>query len=72
MNPEDVPTINQILKDYGLNDILDPESYADLLAELQNRDNVLLSDAAENASKKTRDKIAKDYVKAMNKIIEEV
>lgn len=44
MNPEDVPTIETILTDYGVNDMLDSGKFADLLAELQNRELTMVTD----------------------------
>ena len=52
MLPEDVPTINAILVDYGINNLLDPADFADLLAELQNREEILRNDAVDHAKYK--------------------
>jgi hypothetical protein len=64
-DPAEQPTINEILKDFGLHDILDPDDYADLLAALESRDNIMRTDAAEYTAKKA-------LMAALDKIIKEV
>lgn len=44
MRAEDIDTIETILTDYGLNDMLDPEQYSELLAKLQLRENIMVQD----------------------------
>lgn len=44
MSPEDIPTVEQILTDYGVDDLLDSSDFAKLLAELQNRESVMVTE----------------------------
>jgi hypothetical protein len=48
--PEDQPTINEILVDFGISYILGPIEYDQLLAQLEERDNVLRADALDRSA----------------------
>lgn len=55
MDPEDVPTIGQILANYGIAEILGPVSYSLLRAELEERDNIMQTDALNYKIRKALD-----------------
>ena len=65
MLAEDQPTIEEILIDYGIADMLYPDTFANLLVALQERDNVMRTDAVEHQIKKMTtkglDTIIKQY-----------
>jgi hypothetical protein len=44
MAPEDVPTIEQILEEYGVDTTLHSESFAQLVDALKNRENVMVTE----------------------------
>jgi hypothetical protein len=46
MHAEDLDTIETILTDYGLDDMLDSEQYQELLSRLQTRENIMVTDQA--------------------------
>lgn len=64
-DPADQPTIDQLLRDFGVNDFFSPEEYSELLTALEHRDNILRTDAAKYEARKK-------IIAALNKIIEEV
>ncbi len=45
MQPEDIPTIDEILTDFGVDDMLGPGSYARLVDALAEREQGLRQDA---------------------------
>lgn len=65
LEPAEQPTIDEILSDYGIADLLGEREYANLMAELENRDNVMRTDAAKHEAKKI-------FMAALDKIIKEV
>lgn len=44
IDPADVPTIESILRGYGLDDMLTLNEFETLLDELRNRENILVTD----------------------------
>jgi hypothetical protein len=52
MYAADQPTIEEILEAYDIQDYLPGSQYVSLLAELQNRDNVMRTDAAKIEARK--------------------
>ncbi len=57
----DMPTIEEILDSYGVSDYLDSEQYAQMLAELRHRDNVLRTDSLKYVIDKAMKKIVEQY-----------
>jgi hypothetical protein len=68
MDPADVPTIEQILDDFGIPDILGPNSYGQLLAELQQRESTMVEDLAKTLTKQN----LKKFVNLANVMIDQV
>lgn len=64
-DPADQPTIDQLLRDFGIDDFFSPKEYSELLASLEQRDNIMRTDAAKYESRKAT-------MAALKKIIEEV
>jgi hypothetical protein len=65
LDAADQPTIDEILTDYGIADLLGEREYANLMAALENRDNIMRTDAAKYEAKKI-------FMAALDKIIKEV
>lgn len=61
MEPADAPTIEQILDNYGVCDMLDPNLYSQLLSELENRDNIMRTDAINYHISKGLDRVVQQY-----------
>lgn len=59
MEAADQPTINEVLKDYGIDAYLDPTEYAELLDTLQNRDAVMRVDAEVRGAARVQVKLDK-------------
>lgn len=57
MDASEVPTIRQILDDASVQDYLEPEVYANLVAALEYRESVMLNDAEENMIRKFERKL---------------
>lgn len=61
MDAADLSTIEEILTDYGLDDILEPNLYQDLLSRLQTRENIMIMDAATYRVREGLDRIIEQY-----------
>lgn len=44
MKPEDVPTIEDLLRDFGIDSHLDEHEFESLLDQLKNRENVMVTE----------------------------
>ena len=56
-DPADIPTIREILEDYGVDDFLSSELYAELKARLEARENAMVSDLGPRLWAKHLDRI---------------
>ncbi len=56
-DPEDMPTIREILSSHGAGDYMEPDDFDQMLTELEYRDNVMRTDAVNYAIRKGYDKI---------------
>lgn len=62
MNPEDVDTIEQILADYGIDDLLGTGSFIELVDALKTRENVMVTEVGPLVFyRKGLDKIIQQY-----------
>jgi hypothetical protein len=60
MSPEDIPTINAILVEYGVSNLLDPEDFASMLEELKNRENAMVTDLGPRIWARNLDRIVSE------------